>query len=133
MINEEENNPSYNQTPNFSPSPLKSNISRLRSRSKGNATPETALSKQKLETEMKILEDRLVEKSKFSIARETEKLRTEVSEFMLEIVREFKKLKSSNSQSSATSDEVGYLVEEIQDLRNENANFFKHVRLLNKT
>lgn len=76
---------------------------------------------------MKILEDRLGEKSKIAIARESEKLRAEVSEFMLELVKEFKKLKSQNNQGSVTSDEIGYLVEEIQELRNENANLFKHV------
>ena len=97
MINEEENNPSYTQTPNFSPSPLKSRLSRLSRRSKGDATPETKLretmSKSRLDTEMKLLEDKILEKSQITVSRETEKLKTEVSEFMLEIVKEFKKFK----------------------------------------
>jgi len=58
------------------------------------------------------------------MAKEAETLRTEVSEFMLEIVKEFKKVKSTNNQSSVTPEEIGYIVEEIQDLRNENEKFF---------
>jgi hypothetical protein len=73
---------------------------------------------------MKILEDKVLEKCKFMMAKEAETLRTEVSEFMLEIVKEFKKVKSTNNQSSVTTEEIGYIVEEIQDLRNENEKFF---------
>ena len=87
MIHEEENNKSYIQTPNFSPSPLKSRISRLSRKSKGDVTPETALSKSVLDNEMKHLEEKILDKSRSEVKVQTEKFKNEVTEFMREIIQ----------------------------------------------
>ena len=127
LVNNEEKNPTYSQTPNFSPSPLKSRVSRLSRRSRGDKTPETRISKSQLDCEMKIMQDKIMEKSKLLVSSETSRLKDEVGEFMMEVMKEIKTFKERNSGGGDHHEEFSAIFTEINDLRNDNHQVMHHV------